>query len=241
MINKIISGGEGMPSAISIWGDSIMRGVIFDPVKKKYTFLRDSAVELFSKKFSVPIANHSHFGCTAPRALPPLLQSLEKEGASGLVLLEFGGNDCDYNWKEVSKDPCKSHLSNTPIEKFIDSMRGMIRAIREAGGRPVTMSLPPIHADRYFDLISSIAEVIPSRILEFLHDKQAIYRRQELYSSLVCRIANEMSVPLVDVRTSFLERPRLEDYLCMDGIHPNEKGQTLIQEEFATRYRMLGE
>jgi len=234
-------GGFNMSTAISIWGDSIMRGVIFDPVKKRYTFLRDSAVELFSRRFSVPITNHSRFGCTATRAFSPLVKSLDPEGPSGLVLLEFGGNDCDYNWKEVSRDPLKKHESNTPIDKFEESMRGMIRAIRAAGSRPVTMSLPPIHAERYFEVISSLAEVVPSRIMEFLHDKQVIYRRQELYSSLVYRIAKEMDVPLVDVRTSFLERDRLGDYLCMDGIHPNEKGQALIQEEFANRYRMLGE
>ncbi|MBN1776478.1 MAG: SGNH/GDSL hydrolase family protein [Clostridiales bacterium] len=230
-----------MSTAISIWGDSIMRGVIFDPVKKRYTFLRDSAVELFSRRFSVPITNHSRFGCTATRAFSPLVKSLESDGASGLILLEFGGNDCDYDWKEVSRDPLKKHQSNTPIEKFEESMRGMIRAIRAAGSRPVTMSLPPIHAERYFDAISSLAEVIPSRIMEFLHDKQVIYRRQELYSSRVCRIAEEMDVPLVDVRTKFLELDRLDDYLCMDGIHPNEKGQALIQEEFASRYRKFEE
>ncbi len=230
-----------MASEISIWGDSIMRGVVFDPVKKKYSFLRDSAAELFSKKFRVTIVNHSRFGCTAARAYPPLIKSLDSDGASGPVLLEFGGNDCDYNWKEVSSDPRKQHQPNTPAGKFEEILRGMISAVRAAGGRPVTMSLPPIHAERYFEFISLLPGVIPARIMEFLGEKQVIYRRQELYSALVGRIASDMNVPFVDVRTAFLERDNLGDHLCLDGIHPNETGQALIQEVFAGRYKMLAD
>ena len=34
----------------------------------------------------------------------------------------------------------------------------------------------------------------------------------------------------VDLRTAFLMKNNLLDYLCEDGIHPNEKGQQLIAE-----------
>ncbi|MBN1892038.1 MAG: SGNH/GDSL hydrolase family protein [Clostridiales bacterium] len=227
-----------MSLSVSIWGDSIMKGVIFDSVKRKYVFLRESAVSLFSKRFSIPIKNHSRFGCTAPRAFTPLIQSLEKEEISSLVLLEFGGNDCDYNWREVSKAPLEKHDSNTSIELFEETLRKMICAIRAAKARPITMSLPPIHAGRYFDFITSDKDVEPSRILDFLTEKELIYRHQELYSNLVCRISREMSVPLVDVRTLFLKQKQLCDFLCMDGIHPNEKGQQLIQDALSKVYSL---
>ena len=230
-----------MNLSLSIWGDSIMRGVVFDPVKKKYEFLRNSAVELFSKTFSIPVRNHSRFGCTAPRAYLNLMKTLNTEGAPDLILLEFGGNDCDYNWKEVSKNPHAKHLPNTPLKQFEDTLKQMIQAVQKAGGKPVLMSLPPIQADRYFDFISSYDEVESSRILDFLQDKQLIYRHQELYSGIVCRLAGDMNVSLIDVRTRFLEQDRLSDFLCLDGIHPNEMGQRLINDAFAERYAAIGE
>lgn len=228
-----------MALSISIWGDSIMRGVIFDSERRKYTLLRDSAAELFSKCFSIPIRNHSRFGCTALRACETMTRTILTDPVSDLVLLEFGGNDCDYDWKAVSRDPSRKHLPNTTVDHFEDAFRKMIHAIRTAGGRPVTMTLPPINADRYFDFITSDSEVEPSRVLEFLGDKQLIYRKQELYSNLVSRIALESGIPVVDVRTAFLEKDHLHDFLCLDGIHPNGTGQKLIKEVFAKRFRSL--
>ncbi|MDD3959415.1 MAG: SGNH/GDSL hydrolase family protein [Clostridiaceae bacterium] len=227
-----------MNQTIGIWGDSIMRGVVFDPVKCKYSIEKDSAAELFSRQFSIPIRNYSRFGCTAPRAYPAMIKALTG-AVPDWILLEFGGNDCDYNWREVSENPSLPHLPNTPVERFGEVFRNMIRAVRKSGVKPVTMSLPPIHAERYFDFITSDNGVDPIGVLEFLGDKQLIYRRQELYSNLVCRIAKESDVPIVDVRSAFLEKEHLADFLCMDGIHPNQKGQRLIQEVFATHYRAL--
>lgn len=224
-------------STVGIWGDSIMKGVVFDSELKKYTVVKESATFLFSRRFPITIRNHSRFGCTAPRAYEQLLRFLSTQDVpDDLVLLEFGGNDCDFRWREVSDDPLGKHQSNTPIDRFECTIRDMIHAVRRSGGHPVSMSLPPIHADRYFEYITSDDRVDASRIMVFLGEKQTIYRRQEWYSSALCRIAGELNVPIVDVRSRFLEQVNLSDYLCMDGIHPNEKGQRLIHDVFSSAY-----
>ncbi len=223
-------------SSVTVWGDSIMRGVIFDAAASKYKFLKDSAVSLFAKTFPIHINNRSRFGNTAPRALEAMRKALIETDESELVLLELGGNDCDYNWAEVSRNPHADHLPNTPIPEFTQALREMIQVVESTGKRPVVMTLPPIDATRYFDFITTPENIDADHILEFLTDKEHIYRHQERYSNAVCRVASEKRVPLIDVREEFLSQRNIRNFLCLDGIHPNEEGQRLIHEVLAKTY-----
>lgn len=224
-------------SKIDIWGDSILKGVVLDEAVGRYRLLKGSAVNAFSQFFHIDIRNHSHFGCTAPKALTNLDKTLSTGLETDLVLLEFGGNDCDYNWQAVSDDPYAGHRPNTPYEEFSETMQEMVRTLVAKGIQPVLMSLPPIDAKRYFDWITRPQGINAENILTFLRDKEYIYRHQELYSLAITRIAQEEKVAFVDVRESFLRQKVLCDFLCVDGIHPNESGQELIQRAFASRYK----
>lgn len=82
---------------IDIWGDSILKGVILDEAVGRYRLLRENAVTAFSQLFHIDVRNHSHFGCTAPKALVNIDKTLASGLSTDLVLLEFGGNDCDFN------------------------------------------------------------------------------------------------------------------------------------------------
>ena len=42
------------------------------------------------------------------------------------------------------------------------------------------------------------------------------------------RGTQETSAPVIDIRGAFLEQRRLGDFICEDGMHPNERGQHLI-------------
>jgi len=37
-------------------------------------------------------------------------------------------------------------------------------------------------------------------------------------------------VPVIDITSPFLRRKDYRDYLCSDGIHPNEEGHLLIAD-----------
>ena len=67
-----------------------------------------------------------------------------------------------------------------------------------------------------------------AHVLHWLGDVGAIYRYQEMYSREVERIAQETGAPIIDIRGAFLEQRRLGDFMCEDGMHPNERGQHLI-------------
>ncbi|NLT11737.1 MAG: SGNH/GDSL hydrolase family protein [Clostridiaceae bacterium] len=219
-------------TGIEIWGDSIMRGVIFDAASSKYRFLADSAVKLFENTFAVRIKNNARFGCTADRAKPLIEKALMDTYDHHHVLLEFGGNDCDFDWKSVSRNPEVDHQPNMTLEDFERTLTEMVTSIKLSGKKPVMMTLPPIDSERYFDFICRIEGVVAENILAFLKEKNQIYRQQERYSDRVKKVAYQENVPLVDVRDAFLQHRNVSDFLCEDGIHPNEAGQKVIHQTF---------
>ena len=68
------------------------------------------------------------------------------------------------------------------------------------------------------------------RILKYLGDVEHIYRWQERYARTVTRVAREEGVLLFDARDHFLSLARLDQHMCVDGIHPNEKGHGVLLE-----------
>jgi len=225
-------------SKIDVLGDSILKGVVLDEAAGRYRLLKNSAVNVFAQLFHLDVKNHSHFGCTAPKALANLDRTLASGFKADMVILEFGGNDCDFDWAEVSGDPDGEHEPHTSYDTFVEAMQTMIQMLLAKGITPVLMSLPPIDSCRFFDWITKPDNVDPDKVLTFLGDKDSIYRHQERYSLAITKLAYKNNLPLVDVRDAFLKQKNVGTCLCLDGIHPNEKGQKLIQDVFATQYRL---
>ncbi|MDR2296234.1 MAG: SGNH/GDSL hydrolase family protein [Clostridiales Family XIII bacterium] len=214
-------------NSICIFGDSIAKGVVFDAVKKKYSILKDSFANLLGRE-GAGVMNHARFGCTVTEGMKILLRHREAIGACDLTLLEFGGNDCDYNWEDVSRDPARNHDCKTPIAIFSERYEALIDTIRAHGGRPLLLTLPPVDEHRYFAWISKGLNA--DNIIGFLGTVRTIFTWQETYSGIVRALAEAKGVPLVDVRAAFLALRDYRKSLCEDGIHPNETGHRLIFE-----------
>ena len=94
---------------IVLWGDSIMRGVVYDEAKQKYSLASPNGAEAASRVLGIPLRNRARMGCTVDKGLTLIQKDLktEKEEGEGIeaALLEFGGNDCDFNWGQVAADP----------------------------------------------------------------------------------------------------------------------------------------
>lgn len=69
-------------------------------------------------------------------------------------------------------------------------------------------------------------------ILKWLGDKELIYRHHESYSLAIVNLAQSLSCNYIDVRLPFLMKRDYYNYLCEDGIHPNERGYALINQTF---------
>lgn len=218
---------------VTIYGDSILKGVRLE--NGRYVLDRSWEKRL-AETFPFSICNRSHFGCTIEKAMPKLRRESEQPGnADEHVLLEFGGNDCDYDWTAISENPMAHHHCKTPPEQFTADYREAIRLVRESGRTPVALTLPPIHSERYLSFLcrDGLSRI---NILQWLRDVEAIAGWQETYSDLVRQLAREEQTDLIDLRQAFpRESGELESYLCMDGIHPSRAGQELIYHIFAER------
>ena len=218
---------------LAIWGDSLLKGIIFDEKTSRYKPLKTCSVNLFSKAFPFTVKNNSRFGCTATKALENLQASLNNGLQAEVALLEFGGNDCDYNWSEISRNPEAHHEPHTPFQTFCSTMEKMADLLLSHSIKPVFMNLPPIDGERYYRWISSLKDTDPKAILKWLGGQtDTIYRQQERYSRAMELVAYQKNLPLIDVRDEFLAIHNYRDYLCLDGIHLNEQGQKVMADIF---------
>lgn len=216
---------------IAVFGDSILKEVVLDTDNGRYYIPKDNITKNMSETFSLNIQNNSRFGCTISKGFDQMQRALAKGLTCDVVVLGFGGNDCDHNWAQVAKDPKASHKAATPIDVFEKIYREMIQKLKENNIIPIIISLPPIDGEKYFDWITR-TDLDKNNIMEFIGDKQALSRLQELYSNTAVKIAHDTNTFLVDVRSKFLDKTNFKDLICADGIHPTPLGHKLIMQAF---------
>ena len=189
----------------------------------------------FSAESGIQIHNYARFGCTIRKAIRWIRRDCEESGKpEDSVVLEFGGNDCDYDWARISQNPVLRIQCKTPPEEFAALYREALVLIRQSGRRPVAMTLPPIHSLRYLNFVCKNG-LLKENLLRWLGDAGAIGRRQRLYSELALQVAREEQAEVIDLRAAFpQDETALAELLCEDGIHPNQKGQARILNEIRT-------
>ena len=215
---------------IQIYGDSIMKAVLVDE-NYKYHQISSQLLDQLQQETGVTATNRAHFGYTAARGQSVLQRDLDKGLDCQIALLEFGGNDCDHNWLEVAQSPEEEHLPNTPLPKFIDTLKEMALSLRSRGIQPMLMTLPPLDAEKYLGFIGRRGADTKA-VLSWLGDVQMIYRWQEMYSGAVALLAARLGLPLLDVRSRFLSRRDYTSLIARDGIHLTQAGYELIYDSF---------
>ena len=216
----------------TVFGDSILKAVLYE--NGKYRMNMEPERE-FSAESGIQIHNHARFGCTIRKAIGWIRRDCEESGKpEDSVVLEFGGNDCDYDWARISQNPALRIQCKTPPEEFAALYREALALIRQSGRRPVAMTLPPIHSLRYLNFVCKNG-LLKENLLRWLGDAGAIGRRQRLYSELALQVAREEQAEVIDLRAAFpQDETALAELLCEDGIHPNQKGQARILNEIRT-------
>lgn len=219
-----------MITGISLWGDSIGKGILFDEQRGRYAIYGDNLFSVLKRSLSMPVDNYALMGCTAVAGAERMARAQLREGS--LAVIEFGGNDCDMPWVDISADPDGDYQPRSPMGEFMQAMRDMVTRARAQGAQPVLVTPPPLDAQRYFDWVSR--KLSPERILKYLGDVQYIYRWQERYAGAVRTLAAELGCALYDMRDQFLAMRDLRGLLCVDGIHPNQQGYEFISN-YATK------
>ena len=216
---------------VELFGDSIFKGIQINPKSMRYHINNTIDIKMIEKKHFLSVRNFSKFGCTITKGLELLENRLKgNEPLCDAIIMDFGGNDCDFDWKAISERPDEEHFPHTTLDVFVNTYHKIITLLKAHGIRPILTTLPPLDADKFFNWFCNGLD--KTNVLKWLGSVDYIYRWQESYSRAVEKISAETNTLLVDLRGAFLLKRKLDRFLCEDGTHPNTEGQKLITQTF---------
>lgn len=210
-----------------VTGDSISKGVVYDEIRSKYVILKENYVSLLQQRLQGAVRNTARFGNTLLKGIGRLKEDA-LEDRPDIVLIEYGGNDCDFDWDEIARDPQGEHHPKTGFDDFKTMLIESVDYLKSLQITPVLMTLPPLNADNYFKWVCKNDPEAERNVLQWLGSVTKIYWWQERYNSLILSVSHATQTRVIDVRGAFLEHPDFTRFLCSDGIHPNKEGHRLI-------------
>lgn len=211
-------------------GDSVLLGIIRDD--GNYKISKQSFARICEEQLDISVKNYSRMGATVSKGY----ELLQKHKADILnygaeyVVCEFGGNDCDFIWDDISKSPSDYHYPRNLIKEFHKQYSELIRDIRLMEIEPILLSLPPICSSNYIETLSE--KYNREGMMSWLEeDKNFLNSWHEMYNLEVFKIARECDAELIDISSPILKKKNYCKYICSDGIHPNECGHRIIANE----------
>ncbi len=213
---------------IKIYGDSILKGVMYNEELKRYKLFGYRFDEL--KDQGIEVENNCKMGATIEQGFEIMQDTLGDCDEDTVVVLEYGGNDCNYNWAEVSENPEGAFLPNTPADKFQETYLKMVEYAQSKGAKVAICNLVPIDSNKFMSWISQGLNF--ENLMRWMGDVNRIARWQEYYSRLAEKVANITKCPILDLRSNFLTHRSMQNMIGLDGIHPSREGHSLIKETF---------
>ena len=153
---------------IAALGDSITKGVVLNE-QYRYSAAEQSFLDIISNELDLRIDNYGKFGCTVGYGKSVIERHATDIADSDYTFIEYGGNDCDFDWIKIAQDHHGEHKARTPLEEFTEELTSLVAKIRELGSVPVLITLPPILSETYFSYISrSMSDEQKNNIKEWL-------------------------------------------------------------------------
>ena len=175
---------------ICVFGDSVAKGIVFDDLRHHYSLLKENCMALAQKELQIPIRNFASFGATITKGKKILERKFSQLENCDYTLLEFGGNDCNLNWKEISDSPLSEHDAETPLQTFRKTYEVLIEKTYESGSQPILLTLPPLDSERFFQWVSQ--GLNKENILHFLgNDINSIEEWHSFYNDMIYSLANQ--------------------------------------------------
>ena len=218
--------------SFSIFGDSVFKGARYDAASAKYIVNDRFGLNAVADKAGLSVKNFSKFGCTVTKALG-YVQKMFTKIDSDMVLMNFGGNDCNYDWDAIAQNPLDMHRPNTELDQFVDSYNKMIDFVLEKRSLPVLATLLPVQDKRYIDYVCKVRNLDRKKVMTWVRSRdKSLSDHQKAYSDAVSEIAAKRGIPLIDLRSAFTDRINSSSLIGPDGIHPNARGQKVISDCF---------
>ena len=223
---------------ITALGDSLTKGVILTE-QNRYTVTDSGFIDIIGNELDLSVENHGKFGCTVSFGSSVIDRHADEIKESDYTFLEYGGNDCDFDWPRIAQAPDDTHRAKTELSQFKKQFTDLISRVKGLGSVPVIISLPPIIPDVYFPFLSrNMTRSQKNNIIRWLGgDINIISRWHESYNRALFSIAGQTRTHIIDITTPFdTYRGNLRSLYCPDGIHPNTEGHKLIAKTIIDRY-----
>ena len=219
-------------------GDSVTKGVILTETNK-YSLTEHSYLDIVSRELDLQISNYGRFGSTVDTGDTMIRRHSDEIAGSEYTFIEYGGNDCDFDWMKIADSPMEDYAPKTRLEDFRKRFITLINKVRELGSKPIILSLPPILSAPYFAFFSrSMSQEQKENVITWLGGSTDIISRwHESYNRTLFMIAKETQTPIIDITTPFdTFRGDISSLYCADGIHPNAKGHRMIAATIVNSY-----
>ena len=223
---------------VTALGDSVTKGVVLAK-DNKYTIAENCYLDIVSRELDLQITNYGRFGSTIDMGETMLNRHSDEIARSGYTFIQYGGNDCDFDWIKISDSPAQDFAPNTKVEDFKAKYVRLINKVRSLGSNPVIISLPPILSNSYFSFFTrTMSEEQKENVIKWLGGSTDIIARwHESYNRALFMVARQTLTPILDITTPFdTFRGDIRTLFCADGIHPNEKGHKLIATTIINHY-----
>lgn len=216
--------------SVSVIGDSIFKGVIYDVNRKRYVVSHESCAYLLQKEFPFQINNYSRFGITIKDAYEVLKYVLETANDE-IIVIEIGGNDADFDWESIASYPEGVHLPKTSLKEFKMYLVKMVKLCLKAKRTVVLTTLPNICSTKYLNWVSK-DENKKEAILKWLKEVENINSFHNEYNKVIREVAKKHHLSLLEINNEF-SLDNINQLTDVDGIHPSIVGQKLIKEIIA--------
>ncbi len=202
-----------------VFGDSILKGVVTIPGSKNlFDVTENDSLTLAQKKLGFELDNRSIYGNITSKGLVKLQKFFEKGGQADFCIIEFGSNDCDYDWGTL--------VQKVPLADYLENLKQMVELCRANKVTPLMMGLIPYVCDDWFKVIVKGHD--EAAILDFLGGRpEKLGENQLVYKNAQKDFAENNNVQFFDTWELFENHKEL---MCYDGIHPNEEGYKVLSE-----------
>lgn len=211
-----------------VFGDSILKGVITIPNSGKlFDTTENDSLSLARKELGFELDNRSIYGNITSKGLVKLQKYLEKcsageQEAADFCIIEFGSNDCDYDWGTL--------VQKVPLADYLENLSQMVSLCRANKVTPLMMGLIPYVCDDWFKTI--IKGQDEAAILKFLGGTaETLGKNQLIYKNAQADFVKKNNVQFLDPWELFQGHKEL---MCYDGIHPNENGYQKLSQAWVS-------
>lgn len=209
---------------IVCFGDSITRGRIWREGDRPRNTPNNYPALLARLLPGARIVNAGVTGATSSQLLERFATTVPQHEPE-LVILECGGNDCNFPWQAVADEPEAEHAPNVSPQTYGENLMRLIEQVRAIGAVPLLTTLPPLDPTRYYNCLR---QTYTDAIAAFICRHGGIYQWQEKYSQMATDVAKSAGVALAQVRGMFLAVSDPTPLISHDGIHPSEDGYRLV-------------